>query len=168
MFTSKDSISELSSDDKIRAIEKSIVNHLIYLLGKDPVETHQRDWFEALARVVRDLLTTQWMESMRSYYLQDAKRVYYLSMEFLMGRALGNALRNMQCSNEFRHALEEMGLRLEDISQCEAEAGLAMEVSDDWRPAFWIHWPVWICQDLATVSVMSLACLPSRSIRAGR
>jgi len=124
MFTSKDSISELSSDDKIRAIEKSIVNHLIYLLGKDPVETHQRDWFEALARVVRDLLTTQWMESMRSYYLQDAKRVYYLSMEFLMGRALGNALRNMQCSNEFRHALEEMGLRLEDISQCEAEAGL--------------------------------------------
>ena len=124
MFLSEDPFFELSSEDRISSIEKSIVNHLIYLLGKDPVETHQRDWFEALARVVRDLLTTQWMESMRSYYLQDAKRVYYLSMEFLMGRALGNALQNMQCSDEFRHALEEMGLRLEDISQCEAEAGL--------------------------------------------
>lgn len=112
------------SESRISDLEKAIVNHLIYLLGKDPVDTHQRDWFEALARVVRDLLTTQWMESMRSYYLQDAKRVYYLSMEFLMGRTLGNALQNMQCSDDFRHALEEMGLRLEEVSQCEAEAGL--------------------------------------------
>ena len=114
----------LLSESRISDLEKAIVNHLIYLLGKDPVDTHQRDWFEALARVVRDLLTTQWMESMRSYYLQDAKRVYYLSMEFLMGRTLGNALQNMQCSDDFRHAVEEMGLRLEEISQCEAEAGL--------------------------------------------
>jgi len=112
------------SDSRITDLEKAIVNHLIYLLGKDPVDTHQRDWFEALARVVRDLLTTQWMESMRSYYLQDSKRVYYLSMEFLMGRMLGNALQNMQCTDDFRCALEEMGLRLEDVSEYEAEAGL--------------------------------------------
>lgn len=112
------------SESRISDLEKAIVNHLIYLLGKDPVDTHQQDWFEALARVVRDLLATQWMESMRSYYLQDAKRVYYLSMEFLMGRALGNALQNMQCSDDFHLALEEMGLRLEEVSQCEAEAGL--------------------------------------------
>ncbi len=124
MTHSEDLNNVLLSESKIADLEKAIVNHLIYLLGKDPVDTQQRDWFEALARVVRDLLTTQWMESMRSYYLQDAKRVYYLSMEFLMGRALGNALQNMRCADEFRHALEEMGLRLEDVSQCEAEAGL--------------------------------------------
>ena len=124
MTHSEDLNNVLLSESKIADLEKAIVNHLIYLLGKDPVDTQQQDWFEALARVVRDLLTTQWMESMRSYYLQDAKRVYYLSMEFLMGRALGNALQNMRCADEFRHALEEMGLRLEDVSQCEAEAGL--------------------------------------------
>jgi len=124
MTTHEDSYGMLLSERDIAGLEKAIVHRLMYLLGKDPIDTTQRDWFQALAHVVRDLLTTQWMESMRSYYLQDAKRVYYLSMEFLIGRALGNALQNMRCSNEFRQAMENVGLRLEDIGEWEAEAGL--------------------------------------------
>ena len=69
----------------ISSLERALVNRLIYSIGKDPIETQERDWFYALAFVVRDLLTLRWMESMRRYYLQDAKRVYYLSMEFLIG-----------------------------------------------------------------------------------
>ena len=124
MTTHEDSYGMLLSERDIAGLEKAIVHRLMYLLGKDPIDTTQRDWFQALAHVVRDLLTTQWMESMRSYYLQDAKRVYYLSMEFLIGRALGNALQNMQCCNEFRQAMENVGLRLEEIGEWEAEAGL--------------------------------------------
>ena len=124
MTTHEDSYGMLLSERDIAGLEKAIVHRLMYLLGKDPIDTTQRDWFQALAHVVRDVLTTQWMESMRSYYLQDAKRVYYLSMEFLIGRALGNALQNMQCCNEFRQAMENVGLRLEEIGEWEAEAGL--------------------------------------------
>jgi len=118
-------IPELSHpDENLTGLEQALVQRLMYLLGKDPVDTSQRDWFLALAHVVRDLLTSQWMDSMRRYYLQDAKRVYYLSMEFLIGRTLGNALLNMQCAGAFREALENVGLRLEEIGEWEAEAGL--------------------------------------------
>lgn len=112
------------SELDVAQIEKHIVRGLIYLLGKDPVETERRDWFQAAAYVVRDALIAQWMESMRSYYLNDAKRVYYLSMEFLMGRTLGNAISNLRATDRFREALENVGLRLEEIESVEAEAGL--------------------------------------------
>lgn len=112
------------SDLDVTQLEKHIVRGLIYLLGKDPVETQQRDWFQAVAYVVRDTLIAQWMESMRSYYLNDAKRVYYLSMEFLMGRTLGNAISNLRATERFKEALENVGLRMEDMEAVEAEAGL--------------------------------------------
>lgn len=112
------------SDLDVAQLEKHIVRGLIYLLGKDPVETEQRDWFQAVAYVVRDALIAQWMESMRSYYLNDAKRVYYLSMEFLMGRTLGNAISNLRARDRFQEALENVGLRMEDMEAVEAEAGL--------------------------------------------
>ncbi len=106
------------------ALESALVNRLIYSIGKDPLDTQGRDWFLALAHVVRDQLTAKWMESMRNYYLQDAKRVYYLSMEFLIGRSLDNALLNLGCREEFARAAENLGLRLEDLGQHEEEAAL--------------------------------------------
>ncbi|CAL1240673.1 glycogen/starch/alpha-glucan phosphorylase [Candidatus Methylocalor cossyra] len=108
----------------VQELERALVNRLIYSIGKDPVDTQPRDWFYALAHVVRDLLTVKWMESMRNYYLQDAKRVYYLSMEFLIGRTLDHALLNMGCYDEFKQALEDVGLRLEEIAEYEEEAAL--------------------------------------------
>ena len=114
----------LLSHKNIHAIEQSLIHHLIFAQGKDPVETSKRDWFHAVAYVVRDMLTAQWLESMRSYYLNDAKRVYYLSMEFLMGRTLSNAIANLEASQEFKIALENVGLSMEVIADFEAEAGL--------------------------------------------
>jgi starch phosphorylase len=108
----------------IPALKRALINRLIYSIGKDPVETQERDWFFALAYVVRDLLTLRWMESMRQYYLQDAKRIYYLSMEFLIGRALGNSLLNIGCYDEFKQVLEDVGLSLDDLAETEEEAAL--------------------------------------------
>jgi len=113
-----------AGEKNIQAIEQSLIHHLIFIQGKDPLETSKRDWFHALAYVVRDMLTAQWLESMRSYYLNDAKRVYYLSMEFLMGRTLSNAIANLEASHEFKTALENVGLSMEVIAEYEAEAGL--------------------------------------------
>ncbi|HYE35560.1 glycogen/starch/alpha-glucan phosphorylase [Methylocaldum sp.] len=123
MTVPHDSYETLNPKD-IPSLKRALVNRLIYSIGKDPVETQERDWFFALAYVVRDLLTLRWMESMRRYYLQDAKRVYYLSMEFLIGRALGNSLLNIGCYDEFKQVLEDVGLSLEELSETEEEAAL--------------------------------------------
>lgn len=117
-------IYEISNPKDIPSLRRALVNRLIYSIGKDPVETNERDWFFALAYVVRDLLTLRWMESMRRYYLQDAKRVYYLSMEFLIGRSLVNSLLNIGCYNEFKQVLEDVGLNLDELAEAEEEAAL--------------------------------------------
>ncbi len=117
-------IYEISNPKDIPSLRRALVNRLIYSIGKDPVETNERDWFFALAYVVRDLLTLRWMESMRRYYLQDAKRVYYLSMEFLIGRALVNSLLNIGCYDEFKQVLEDVGLSLDELAEAEEEAAL--------------------------------------------
>ncbi|MFZ4704263.1 MAG: glycogen/starch/alpha-glucan phosphorylase, partial [Candidatus Methylumidiphilus sp.] len=108
----------------IEELKQSLVNRLIYSIGKDPLETTNRDWFLALAHVVRDRMTLRWMETMRRYYLGDVKRVYYLSLEFLIGRTLRNSLLNMGFYDEFLQAVEEMGMDLTAIRHMEEEAGL--------------------------------------------
>src|SRR4030042_146541 len=68
------------------SIKRSISNRLVYSIGKDPMTATDRDWFYSAAAVVRERLIERWMETMRSYYREDTKRVYSLSMEFLLGR----------------------------------------------------------------------------------
>lgn len=109
---------------EVSDLKEALVNRLIYSIGKDPVETSNRDWFFALAYTVRDRMTLRWMETMRDYYLRDVKRVYYLSMEFLIGRTLGNSLLNMGCYDEFRQVLEDVGLNLDEVGEMEEEAAL--------------------------------------------
>ncbi len=108
----------------VALLKQDLVNRLIYSIGKDPIDTNDRDWFLALAHVVRDRMTLRWMETMRGYYLRDVKRVYYLSMEFLIGRTLRNSLLNMGFYEEFRQAVEEVGLDTESLRLMEEEAGL--------------------------------------------
>ena len=69
-----------------------VANRLLYSVGKDPATATQADWYTALAQVARDRLVERWMETTRKQYEQKTKRVYYLSMEFLIGRTLTNAL----------------------------------------------------------------------------
>ena len=106
------------------SIRRSIANHLVYTLGKDLYAAKTRDLYHTLAYAVRDRLIERWMETMRSYYRQDAKRVYYLSLEFLMGRTLTNSLLNMQIYEETCAALEELGLNLDVLREIEPDAAL--------------------------------------------
>ena len=106
------------------SIKRSLANRLVYSLGKDPITATERDWFYSSAAVVRERLIERWMETMRSYYREDTKRVYYLSMEFLMGRTLMNSMLNIGCDEGFRSAMQEMGLELEKIRDIESDAAL--------------------------------------------
>ena len=107
-----------------QSIKRSLANHLTYSVAKDTITATDRDWFHSLAHVVRDRLIERWMETMRRYYQVDAKRVYYLSLEFLIGRTLSNSLLNLGFYEECERALRELGLELEDLSALEFDAAL--------------------------------------------
>ncbi|MGD0282310.1 MAG: glycogen/starch/alpha-glucan phosphorylase [Dissulfurispiraceae bacterium] len=107
-----------------KSLRISLSNRLIYSLGKDPITATHRDWFHTAAYVVRERLMERWMETMRSYYEADAKRVYYLSMEFLTGRLLLNSLANMGFSEECQSAMNDLDLDFESIREQEEDAAL--------------------------------------------
>ena len=117
----------------VRHVEKatdvtSIINtlseRLTYAVGKDSITATERDWFITSALVVRDHLIDRWMETMRSYYDNNVKRIYYFSMEFLMGRSLMNSLHNLELDQPTRKALEELGVVLEKLRDVEFDAAL--------------------------------------------
>src|SRR5688572_15239346 len=81
----------MSPEDLRAAIQAK----LLYAVGKDPARATRHDWFRALAFVVRDRLVEGWMATTRRTYGERRKRVYYLSLEFLIGRLLADALRNL-------------------------------------------------------------------------
>ncbi|MEW8322923.1 MAG: glycogen/starch/alpha-glucan phosphorylase [Candidatus Thiodiazotropha taylori] len=112
----------LGSDSK--AIQRSVSNHLVYTIGKDPFTATDHDWMMAFSHVVRDRLIERWMETQRSYYKHDAKRVYYLSMEFLIGRSLINSLLNMDIYDACGKALHKLGIELERLRNLEHDAAL--------------------------------------------
>ena len=112
----------LGSDTK--ALQRSVSNHLVYTIGKDPFTATDHDWMMAFSHVVRDRLIERWMETQRSYYRHDAKRVYYLSMEFLIGRSLINSLLNMDIHDACSEALHKLGMQLEALRNLEHDAAL--------------------------------------------
>jgi len=108
----------------LNAVQQSMINHLIFTIGKDPITATDRDWFFTLARVVRERLIERWMETMRSYYNKDVKRVYYLSMEFLIGRSLINGMLNIGFADEVRQACIDAGIDMDKIKEMEFDAAL--------------------------------------------
>ncbi len=106
------------------ALRRSIVNHLTYTVAKDQYSATDRDFFYALVLAVRDRLIERWMDTMRRYYERDAKRVYYFSMEFLIGRSLTNNLLNTGMMDACRSALGALGLDYDRLAGQEAEAAL--------------------------------------------
>lgn len=106
------------------AVKRSLANRLEYSAGKDIHTATERDWYNVASYVVRDRLMERWMETQRSYYREDAKRIYYLSLEFLIGRTLTNSLINIGFAEEFAEALREIGLDLEKIREVEPDAAL--------------------------------------------
>ena len=108
----------------VAALQAAFTNHLEYSLAKDEYTATDRDRYIGLAMAVRDRLVERWIETQQIYYDQDVKRVYYLSLEFLLGRTLGNALLNLELEETSRQALEEYGYNLEELREIEFDAGL--------------------------------------------
>ncbi len=108
----------------LNSVKQSLTNHLIFSIGKDPITATDRDWFFTLANVVRDRLIEGWMETMRRYYEHDAKRVYYLSMEFLIGRSLMNSVLNIGFIEEVKKACIDAGVELDKVTELEFDAAL--------------------------------------------
>jgi starch phosphorylase len=102
----------------------AIAHRLTYTIGKDPITATTRDWQHALAYVVRDRLTTQWMRTMRTIYRTGPKRVYYLSLEYLTGRLLHNSLLNMDLFDVAEQALRDLGLDFDLLRLVEPDAAL--------------------------------------------
>lgn len=105
-------------------IRDGISSHLTYTVSKTPPTATSRDWYEITAYAIRDRLVERWMETMQSYYRNDIKRVYYLSLEFLVGRTFSNAMLNLGIQEQSKAALYEMGQNIEAISGMEVDAAL--------------------------------------------
>ncbi|MFW5801770.1 MAG: glycogen/starch/alpha-glucan family phosphorylase, partial [Spirochaeta sp.] len=106
------------------SIKWGFAEHLKYTLGVDRYSTEDYKRFMALSYAVRDRLINQWLLTQRTHHNEGVKRVYYLSLEFLMGRAMGNNVINMGIENEVRDAMAELGYDWEELREQETDAGL--------------------------------------------
>jgi starch phosphorylase len=111
-------------DDDVESIKYALTSHLLYSVGKEPVNASARDWFMAAAYAVRDRVTERWMPTLNRYYEEDKKRVYYMSMEFLIGRTLSNAMINLGIHDQVKQAIGELGLDFDEVVGWEVEAAL--------------------------------------------
>ena len=111
-----------SSDREQLATE--LLERLKYRIGKDPKVAKPHDWLTAAILVARDRVTDKWMDSTRRTYSTGAKRVYYLSLEFLIGRLMRDAMTNIGIMDEMRHALASLGVDLDVIAELEPDAAL--------------------------------------------
>lgn len=106
------------------SFKDSYFRHLEYSLGKDVYSATDHDRYSACALAARDRLIERWIATQQTYYNKNAKRVYYLSLEFLIGRTLGNSLINLDLYEPAARALREIGLSLEELREKEWDAGL--------------------------------------------
>lgn len=117
--------SDLELDKKtIESLKRSFENHLKFTLVDDKFSATKLDHFISLALSVRDKLVETWLHTQQYYYENNVKRVYYLSMEFLIGRLLTNNLINLGVYDEYKRALEELGFDIHELEEAEIEAGL--------------------------------------------
>ncbi len=108
----------------VDALKHSIAYKLMFTIGKDPSIANKHEWLNATLLAVRDRMVERWLRSNRAQLSQDVRQVYYLSMEFLVGRTLSNALLAMGMYDDAQAALEEMGFNLEDLIEEESDPGL--------------------------------------------
>ena len=119
-----ESVVQTKPDQSTAELRESIRRHVRYSLGREWRNLSGREIFSAVALAVRDLLVDRMFRTEKRYQEMDAKKVYYLSMEYLMGRSLGNNLINLGLYETCGRVLEEMGIDLEEVREGESDAGL--------------------------------------------
>uniref|UniRef100_A0A671PN53 Alpha-1,4 glucan phosphorylase n=1 Tax=Sinocyclocheilus anshuiensis TaxID=1608454 RepID=A0A671PN53_9TELE len=118
------SVKGLAGVENVADLKKNYNRHLHFTLVKDRNVSTKRDYYFALAHTVRDHLVGRWIRTQQSYYEKDPKRVYYLSLEFYMGRTLQNTMVNLALENACDEAMYQLGLDMEELQEMEEDAGL--------------------------------------------
>jgi len=108
----------------VEGLKEDYAWHLRYTLSKAPEDATHRDQYTAFAYCVRDRLVERWIETQATYRSQNVKRVYYLSLEFLIGRLLGNNVINLKMDPICREALADYGIDWNSLRDFEVDAGL--------------------------------------------
>jgi starch phosphorylase len=115
---------QYSLDAPEHSIEQSLANHLVYTSGRHTSGATIRDWYETTSHTVRDHLIERWVNTVENYSAKDPKRVYYLSLEFLIGRMLTNAALNLGIDEPVRDGLHKLGVEMEKVVEMETDAAL--------------------------------------------
>ena len=108
----------------VEAIKDAFNRHMALTLGKNLGNSTNREKFRALALAIRDRIVSRWLITQNHYQETNPKRVYYFSLEFLMGRTMHNALVNLDLVEEFKEVANELGFSLDNIEDLESDAGL--------------------------------------------
>ena len=108
----------------VNTIKENIIHHLLSFQGRDPERSGAPDVYKALAYTMRDLMVQKWISTQKTFYAKEKKRVYYLSLEFLIGRSLGSSMINLGILEDVKQAVEELGFELSEIRNQEEDAAL--------------------------------------------
>ncbi len=111
-------------DSTVKGLKKNILRHVMSSQGRDPARVGKGDIYKALAFTLRDIMTDKWLKTQKSYYEKEKKRVYYLSLEFLIGRSLHNAIVNLGIYEQVEQAVGELGYDLSLLAEEEEDAAL--------------------------------------------
>ena len=147
-----------AQDEDVATLRRSIVAKLTYSVGRDPIVASERDWFIATALAVRDRMVERWVPATRAAYLQSRKRVYYLSLEFLIGRLLYDSLNNLSLVEPVRTALASWTSISTGCASWSRTLRWAMAAWAGWPPATWTAWRRFASPRTATASATTMAC----------
>ncbi len=111
-------------EEDVETARQTILAKLTLVTGKVPTAASDRDWFIAASLAARDRIVRYWAESKNRARKENRKRVYYLSLEFLIGRLLGEVLNNLELTAPFQAALGDLGVNLDHMFTSEPDAAL--------------------------------------------
>lgn len=118
------SVKKVVPSENVSTIMLRFNQHLHYTYGYDRHSAGANEYLKSLSTTVKDHLMSKWLRTQQTWYKEDPKRVYYLSMEFYMGRTLGNTLVNLGIQKAVENAMYEFGLNLDELQEAEPDAGL--------------------------------------------
>ena len=116
--------SQTVSEDVVADIKSAMLSKIVLMAGKDANRATKRDWYIATALTLRDRIIHHWLRSNQAAHSNGEKRVYYLSLEFLIGRLLADSLSNLSLTAPFRLALEDFGIDFDELKEVEPDAAL--------------------------------------------
>jgi starch phosphorylase len=123
LFRDRSAPLDLAGED-IAEIRGAMLSKIALVVGKEPERATRHDWFVAAALTLRDRVVHRWLQSERETRRAGKKRIYYLSLEFLIGRLFCDALGNMELMGKFETALRDLGISLRDVAEVEPDAAL--------------------------------------------